>query len=276
MKQADLIARITKVLSGLERIGGAFLGGSFGRGEADDYSDVDVFVVVANAEDIPIVVTELANNLGMVSPILFSNVLPNGRTINSITMDWLRFDLTIVSRAELVHFAQERLEPLFDRLAVLETLPVTSEQRPHSTPDALLGIINEFIRVLGLSVVVKGRDDLVVAQTGANLLRDMLIRIMVLENGPQPQRGVLALKRTLTQGQIATLNSLPPLEATWSSIHGRTKVMAEQFLPRARALAEGLGAAWPQEFERVTLAHLQEELGLKIQADASGLASPES
>jgi predicted nucleotidyltransferase len=264
MNQADLIARITKVLGGLERIGGAFLGGSFGRGETDDYSDVDVFVVVTNAEDIPIVFTELTNNVGKVSPILFSNVLPNARTINSITMDWLRFDLTVVSRAELVQVARDQLKPLFDRLAVLETLPATSPQRPNIPPKALLDIINEFIRVLGLSVVVKGRDDLIVAQTGTNLLRDMLIRIMVLENGPQPQRGVLSLKRNLTQHQIATLKSLPLLEATWSSIFGRTKAIAEQFLPRARALAEELGAAWPQEFERVTLAHLEEKLGLKI------------
>jgi predicted nucleotidyltransferase len=264
MNQADLIAQITKVLSGLQRIGSAFLGGSFGRGEADDYSDVDVFVVVANAEDVPIVLTELADNVGKVSPILFSKLLPTGRTINSITMDWLRFDLTVVSKAELVWVAREKLEPLFDRLAVLETLPATSEQRVEIPPEALLDIVNEFIRVLGLSVVVNGRDDLIVAQTGTNLLRDMLIRIMVLENGPQPQRGVLALKRNLTQHQITTLKSLPPPEAAWSSIFGRTKAIAEQFFPRARTLAEELGAAWPREFERVTLAHVEEKLGLKI------------
>ena len=264
MSQADLIAQITKMLSALERIGGAFLGGSFGRGEADDYSDVDVFVVAANAEDIADVLTELADNVAKVCPILFSNVLPNARTINSITVDWLRFDFTVVSQAELAHFARDQLEPLFDRLAVLETLPATSAQPPKLPPKALLDVINEFIRVLGLSVVVKGRDDLIVAQTGTNLLRDMLIRIMVLENGPQPRRGVLSLKLNLIPDQIEVLKSLPPPDATWSSVFGRTKVIAEQFFPRARPLAEELGAVWPEEFERVTLAYLENEIGLKI------------
>jgi len=264
MNQADLIAEITKMLSGVERIGSAFLGGSFGRGEADDYSDVDVYVVVSRAEDIPTVVTGLAIDVEKVCPILFSNVLTNGRTINSITMDWLRFDLTIVSRAELVHFARDPLKALFDRLDVQATLPAAAERRRNLSSEALLDIINEFIRVLGLSVVVNGRDDLIVAQTGTNLLRDMLIRIMVLENGPQPQRGVLALKRNLTQHQIVTLHGLPSLEATWSSIFGRTQVIAEQFFPRARMLAQELGAAYPVEFERVTLAHLKDKLGLEI------------
>src|SRR4051794_36326477 len=101
MNQADLISRITHALGDLERIDAAFLGGSFGRGEADDYSDVDVYVVVAASDTIPAMLGELANGTAEVAPIVFSQVLPNARTINSITTDWLRFDFTIVSRAEL-------------------------------------------------------------------------------------------------------------------------------------------------------------------------------
>ena len=74
----------------------------------------------------------------------------------------------------------------------------TAEHRRNLTAEGLVEIVNEFIRVLGLSVVVNGRDDVVTAQTGTNLLRDMLIRIMAFENGAQPQRGVLSLKRNLT------------------------------------------------------------------------------
>ncbi len=264
MNQADLTAQITKVLSVQERVVAAFLGGSFGRGEADDYSDVDVYVVVAAAQDIPIVVAELAGIAGKVSPVLFSQLLPNARTINSITMEWLRFDFTVLSQGELVFFAQDQLKPLFDRPDVFKTLRAISEYGRNLSPEALVDIVNEFIRVVGLSVVVNGRDDPIVAQTGTNLLRDMLIRIMVFENGAQPQRGVLSLKRILTPHQFAALKSLPPQDATWASVFARTKAIAEQFLPRARALATELGSTWPEEFERVTLAHVDKKLGLKI------------
>jgi predicted nucleotidyltransferase len=206
VNQRALIDRITEVLGGLERVRGAFLGGSYGRGEADDFSDVDVYVVVANADDVPKCLDELANNLDKVQPILFSNVLPNARTIHSITKEWLRFDFTVLTQHEIVYFAQDQLRPLFDRLSVFEKMRPTAEHRRNLTADGLLEIVNEFIRVLGVSVVVNGRDDVVTAQTGTNLLRDMLIRIMTLENGAQPQRGVLSLKRHLTQFAVLAVD----------------------------------------------------------------------
>ena len=264
MNQAGLIARITEVLGDLPAIAGAFLGGSFGRGAADDYSDVDVFVVVDDPDGIPDVLTELARKVATISPILFSRTLPNARTINAITVDWLRFDLTVVSPAELAYLGRNELKPLLDPLEILQTVPEGSGQPPKPSPEMLLEIVHEFIRVLGLSVVVKGRDDLVVAETGAGLLRDMLIRIMVLENAPQPIRGVLSAKRNLTEPQIEVLKTLPPVEATWLSIFARTKAIGERFLPRARTLAGELGARWPGEFEKATLARLEVNLGLKI------------
>lgn len=113
-------------------------------------------------------------------------------------------------------------------------------------------------------MVVKGRNDPVVAQTGTNLLRDMLIRTMAMANAPQPRRGVLALQRDLTPEQLAVLLDLPPPGATWASIFARTKAFAAQFFPRARALAEELDAPWPETFERVTRKLLKDRIGLDV------------
>lgn len=264
MQQDELIDRVSEVLAGLDGVGSAFLGGSHGRGEADAYSDVDVYVVVADAEYVSSVLADLTGRLGEVAPILYSKELPNARTINCITVDWLRFDLTVVTAFELPFAAGSGAEPLFDRLGVLANLRAAPESGPQPTTEALLDIVNEFIRVLGLSVVAKGRNDLVVAETGINLLRDMLIRVMVFENAPQPNRGVLALKRALTPAQSAELADLPPLDSTWSSVLHRTEAIARHFFPRARALGEALGATWPRQFERVTLAFVAERLGLAI------------
>ena len=92
MDQAALIDLIARVLERLPALGAAFLGGSHGRDEADPYSDVDVYAVVAEAVDIPEMLPRLEQSVDEIAPILFSNVLPNARTINCITMDWLRFD----------------------------------------------------------------------------------------------------------------------------------------------------------------------------------------
>lgn len=263
MDRGALTERISDLLAGLEGVGSAFLGGSHGRGEEDAYSDVDVYAVVADAGHVESVLREIANRVGEIAPVLYSKELPNARTINCIAMDWRRFDLTVVTAFELPFVAGSRLKPLFDRLGVLDRLVDTPDATP--TPDAVLDIVNEFIRVLGLSVVVHGRDDLVVAQTGTNLLRDLLIRIMVLENGPSPRRGVLALGRALTADQRAALLRLPGAEATWPAVFERTQAIAGEFFPRARSVATRVGAEWPEVFEKVTRAHLEQALGLGLE-----------
>ena len=160
MDQAALIDRIAEVLEPLPGLGSAFLGGSHGRDEADAYSDVDVYVVVAEADDIPDLLSRLEQSVDEIGPILFKKTLPNARTINCITTDWLRFDLTVVSGIELAFVAGGAAKPLFDRLGLAEALPTTPAGPPAPSADAILDVVNEFIRVLGLSMVVKGRNDL--------------------------------------------------------------------------------------------------------------------
>ena len=148
------------------------------------------------------------------------------------------------------------MKPLFDRTGLSDALAKATAPPSQPAAEAVLDIVNEFIRVLGLSVAVKGCNDLVVAQTGTNLLRDMLIRMHVLSNGPQPRRGALALRKDLTKRQETALVDLPA-GTTWSSVHERTRAIAGEFLPLARSLAEQVGAVWPERFEQVTRAYLK-------------------
>ena len=142
MDQAALIDRIAEVLERLPGFGSAFLGGSHGRDEADAYSDVDVYVVVADADDIPNVLPGFEQSVDEISPILFRQVLPNARTINCITADWLRFDLTVVSGIELAFVAGGAVQPLFDRLGLAGTLSATPASDPAATADAIHDIVN--------------------------------------------------------------------------------------------------------------------------------------
>lgn len=264
MDQTDLIARIADVLEKTPHVGSAFLGGSHGRDEADEYSDVDVYAVVADGEHIAAVLAQIADRVDEIAPILYSKVLPNARTINCITTDWNRFDVTVIGPLEMAVIAGRHIKRLFDDLGIYQSLVEAPPPIREPLPDELKDIVNEFIRVLGLSTVVNGRNDVVVAQNGTNLLRDMLIQVMVLENGPQPRRGVLALQRSLTPSQVESLVKLPALSATWSSVLECTQAIAGEFFPRARALADQLGVTWPEKFERVTRECLEEQLGLVL------------
>jgi len=158
MRQAELIVLLTQWLKGLPTVAGAFLGGSFGRGDADDYSDVDIYVVTAKSAPIPTVLDALAGRLEAVTGILFSRTLPNARTINAITTDWLRFDLTVLSPPELAFLAKDELEPLFDRNRLLETIRHADTRPPMPSPDDLLDIVNDLRPVSGESDAFKEFD----------------------------------------------------------------------------------------------------------------------
>ncbi|MCY4094990.1 MAG: nucleotidyltransferase domain-containing protein [Gammaproteobacteria bacterium] len=197
MDQQYLIDQLTTTLKRHPQIGAAFLGGSHGRDEADPFSDVDVYAVVSDTESIQDSFKSLADPATKIAPILYLRILPNARTINCITEDWMRFDITVVTGFELGFLTGGQVKPLFDDLGIADAAKSANSPVRELTSDELVDDVNEFIRILGLSVVVKKRNDLVVAQSGTNLMRDILIRTMIYENGPQPRRDVLALKSVL-------------------------------------------------------------------------------
>lgn len=261
---ADLIARISIALERVPDLIGAFLGGSHGRGEADEFSDVDVYGVVADSASVSGVVNQLSEISAQIAPILYSKILPNARTINCITTDWQRFDLTVVIPFELAILTGGEVRPLFDSQGIGDV--VSKKAKPPRPPSSeeFIELVNEFIRVLGLSVIAKGRDDLIVAQKGTTLLLDMLIQMMNWENGTYQKRGVLSVVRYLKPDQSSALACLPALDANWHSVFKRTRAIAREFFPRARAASNILGATWPETFEQVTRKHVAENLGFDI------------
>ena len=264
MDQQNLIDQITTTLEQHAEVGAAFLGGSHGRDESDALSDVDVYVVVVEPERVQETVTKLADSVSDIAPILYSKVLPNVRTINGITDKWQRFDLTVVTGVELGFLASGQVKLLFDNLGLSDAVLSTPPALQKTSSGKFLDDVKEFIRILGLSVVVKKRDDLIVAQTGTHLMRDILIRTMLIENEPQPQRGVLSLSRSLNPAQQSELQRLPAAEANWPAIEERTRAIVVAFFPRARLLARRLNATWPDEFERLTRKYLSEEIGFEF------------
>lgn len=264
MKQDDLIEKIKYTLQQNKDVRGAWLTGSFGRGDADQYSDVDVIVLIEDGR-LDTIFSAFQQEINKISPILFSKTLSSSKTINVITPEWQRFDLTFVSKLQLQKMSADHLKALFDRDAAGKALPLSLEVESDLKPADLTNMVNEFLRILGLMPVVIGRKEYIVGQTGSNLLRDMLIKLMIYENASGPVRGALSLSRSLNEEQIEVLNNLPPLSACKDAILTVNKEIAEDFLPRARSMAQKIGAEWPEAFEAVTIEHLKKTLKLEIE-----------
>jgi predicted nucleotidyltransferase len=259
--QKSLIDSITRVLSADTRIESAWLSGSFGRGEADEWSDVDV-TVVASDRTFDQTVGTYANDLSAIANVVYMNVI-SGRIVNAVTDGWARFDLTFLKPAEFAR-ATGPMTPLFNRNPAG---PKPLAPPPYSpSAQRVTGIVSEYLRILGLSPVVLGRGEYFVALDGVGYMRRLTIDLFLEEAGinQAARGGALHLNRLLTEDQRRALAATPPIDATRESVIAAQEHLTHLFLPAARALARKTGAAWPSSFEEATRQTLEKNLGLEI------------
>jgi predicted nucleotidyltransferase len=260
--QQSLIDAIVRVLSADACIESAWLTGSLGKGDGDAFSDVDVTVVVPEAV-FDATLGAYSGDLSAIANVVCINIVA-GRVLNSIIDDWQRFDLTFVKPREFAGMPLGAIRPLFNRGTPPRQAPPDAPYKP--SPQRVLQIATEFIRVLGLSPVAMGREEYLLAQEGSGIMLRLTIDLMIECNGISPiaRGGHLHTNKLLTPEQRRLLESLPPFTATQDSAIGVAQALAAIFLPLAKTLAAETGARWPSSFEDATRRHLQQSLGISI------------
>lgn len=258
-QQANLIDWVKAWSVDMEGVEALFLGGSFGKGNADIWSDID-FVMVTGDDERGAIADALLGSLESWRPLLHRNRIDMGAIlINLIFDDWTRADFLLVGRDGLGHRGQDSLAALHDPEDLRSRLPETVEW-PGPNPQKITQIVTEGIRILGLMPVVHGRDEVVVGVTGVELFRGQLLALM-METVPLVDKGgALHLSRLLPEDRLAALAGLPAVEATWESVFAAHRALAEIFFPLARQVAAECGATWPDAFEAGTRAHLKQSL----------------
>jgi predicted nucleotidyltransferase len=262
-EQQDLLGAIQRVLEGDRAIDAAWLGGSLGRGAGDAFSDVDVVALVAQAPAAEVGM-RYAREAALIAEPALVQPLYGARLLNVVTTDWRRFDISFVEAGELGRFDANRLKPLFNRGD--RSPPRGTGEAYHATPETVLPLITEYLRVLGLLVVALGRQEYILGLSGLEILRRLTVDLMLEENGvgPADRGGALHRNPFLTAEQRAELAALPPLSANRASVIETNGAFAAIFLPRARRLAAQIGMTWPKDFEAATRRHLERGLGLEI------------
>jgi len=257
-----LLATITDVLQRDDRIRAAWLSGSLGRGDGDAFSDVDLLVAV-DEKSWDAVVAGWDDGVDTIAPVVLRNRISSQDTVvfAHVTEDWLRFDVVLTKPSTLPEYAASDLRPLFDRdecQKLLAAEPVAA--KPSGAQVA--GMVREFLRILGLLPVVLGRGEYVVGVSGAGLLRNLLVQLMVLD---QPaRRGALRLSGLIPDERLAALAALPPVEATRDSVLAAHLACARLYLPLARDVCSRTAAEWPEAAERALRAHLSRMLAVVV------------
>jgi predicted nucleotidyltransferase len=260
MNQQDLIDAVKTTLAEETAIDALFLAGSYGRGTADEWSDVDL-IAVAQPEHHAALAARWREALNAVTPIVFWNELNRGvLVINAISDEWLRCDLTIAARDSFGRRAKNLVRPLIDRIGLYDTLPDTL---PPKQPDAgtVRYLIHEFIRMIGLLPVAAGRGEYVTMVLGVGMMRGLLETLLMQDVTHPDPGGILHLSKLLPPDQMQLLASLPYPGPERDALIEANFEIARQFMPRARAMAKRLDIAWPDAFEEATRRRLALTMG---------------
>ncbi|MFI4934972.1 MAG: hypothetical protein ACHP7N_10165 [Caulobacterales bacterium] len=239
------------------------MAGSLGRGKGDQFSDVDVLVLAADGR-LDAVVARYVRDVSPIAEPGLVTPLFGGRLLSVVTADWRRFDLAFAEAGDLGRYDSAALTPLFNRAGRSPPRGGYITYRPQ--PEQLLRLVNEFLRILGLSVAGIGREEYVLGLTGVDLLRKLTMDLMLEENAVAPidRGGALHRNPLLTPEQRLEFDTLAPVVADRDGIIAANLALAERFLPRARRLADRIGMVWPSAFEASTRRHLQQSLGVSF------------
>ena len=256
-----LFQRARARLQGDERVRGLWLGGSLARGTADEASDLDLIVAVADGA-----FDEFAASwrdwLGDITPTVLAETLPFAKGIvYSVTPAFERFDIVVERVSSLPETIAPRRTMVFDKDDLTSTVP-TPDAGPPPSRDAVATMITEYFRMSAIETILV-RQDWLLAREHLHVVSSLTYRLFVEANAPQPPMGVKQWSTRLTPAQRDALLELPATANDLEELRRAHVAMARLFVPNAEVLAARLDVEWPATLERAAAAHLSRHLGIE-------------
>ena len=243
--------RACEVLGTDDRVVGVEIAGSVGSGTADEWSDLDLYVITTK-DGHEGIVAEWPDWLAKITPTVFARTPIAPFVINTVTDTGLTFDISVWPEAPPVFNPQSRY--------VVGTLANTPFERIE---DALEYAVNEQLRgMAGPLISLIHRDEHVKHLTGVPHLLGLLTTVFLAETGAAPPGK--HWNRSFTEEQRDAIAALPPVSATREGLLAFGMALAEMLFTRARPQFARYGLEWPSEFANVVAGRVHDELGIDV------------
>lgn len=255
--QSDFLADVRTRLNDDTQVQAAWLAGSFGRGSADRYSDIDLHLLLADVDAFRAGAREWLESL---RPLVLYKLLFDGQMVNALTDDGLRIDIWL--HAEAVSLDPASVDVLLDRSSVLR-LEAPSATTPDSaqTASALLAQIEEFWRCIALLPTVIGRQEFLVAFTGLTVELGLVTEILMAAYGAQRERGVKILNPYLGDECRAELEAALQMNGlNAESLIAAHMALAGVVCSHGPRIAQRYGFAYPAALQEAVLHYAAREL----------------
>jgi hypothetical protein len=240
------------------RVRAAWLGGSLASGLADDWSDVDLHLAVQDPDGF-----EAVAWFHDLTPLVLADRIPgvSGGFI-FLTPEWVHIDVIVHGVRDFVQ-SELPARVLLDRDRLLRNVPGTAVSRgkPYFPAEQ----VRLFLYFMGNAVTVLHRGELLALSQGTAVMRDqLLVPLMLAENGMHKQDGAKRLNRYLTAEQREFLAALPPISLNETELRAIQRDLAAGYLFRARRLAVSCNASWPSDLEHAALQLWRRELDIEL------------
>lgn len=258
MQQSYLTLLETKLVDD-SRVAAAWLEGSFGRGNADRYADLDIHLLLTTTgvADFRAGVEAWLNDL---RPLVLFTLLFDGQMVNALTVDGLRVDVWLHS-GDHVALDGAKAKLICAQPGVVTWDAVTPAKEPAQIAAGLQRQLKEFWRCISLLPSVIGRRELIISLMGLGVEINLLGEILTTGYGVARDTGVKNLNRFLpgdTQAALeAALNLHGLTQQSLAQAHLGLAHIAQQ---HGRLIAQRHGFAYPHELEAAVLRYVEAEL----------------
>jgi hypothetical protein len=252
--QTDYLARLQAALEGEPRLELAWLSGSFGRGDADRYSDIDLNLLLDPAHFAEFQ-SEAEAWLAGVRPLVLFTWMFGGRMANCLTVDGLRLDVWLHSERPL-SLDKNRVRPLLERVDALR-LEEPSEPTRSMTGDQLLQQINEFWRCIALAPAAVGRGENITSFFGLGLEATILADVLIAGSGVQRDRGIKRTNSFLSEPLRLEIEEALTFDGLSAGAMARAALALARIMQReGPAAAERWRVEYPVDLEAAVLSYV--------------------
>jgi predicted nucleotidyltransferase len=257
----EYIQAITAKAEANDWIRAVWLEGSFGRGTADRYSDLDFHFLLAKT-DIESFKADVESWLSTIQPLVLSTLLFDGKLVNALTVEGLRVDI-VLHTEDVVQIDPSKGRVLINKGADIQLDSDARSVEPSPVIPILEQQTREFWRCIALLPSVVGRNELIAGCMGLSIEATILTNIIIAGYGIVRDRGAKNLNQFLppdARQSIETALSMQGLSpATLAEAHlGLARIMQKY----GRSIAEKHQYAYPNNLEESVLRYVNRELAL--------------
>ena len=258
MHQEYLKAFTDKAASDV-RVLGTWLEGSFAKGTADRYSDIDIHLLVAeeNKETFQQGLESWLSDIQ--SLVLFKDTFP-GQMTTCITTAGLRVDVWLHT-GDTISLERPKVRVLSVTEGCIQFKKACRGKESKDVSLVLKQHFNEFWRVLAILPTVLGREERIAGFMGTTFAVMSLTEVLIIGSGKQRDRGVKNINAFVSQvfrEEVEDALIMQSIDrAGIAKAHLRLAAIMQQYGPN---IAKQHGVVYPLALEKAVLNYISREL----------------